>query len=157
MYLLGIIAQQDAQQGYFIPSYVLCRVRSPSTKMIPFRYVTGRSMDDFEVKVIFPDIHGHDAFIEYSSSYRTRDRFRESLTVSKEEAKLYCPKGLLAWCECDKFGTPNGNIIPIHWVPKTRASAVRDNAPRKLMRRLREQSTTLEALTEDPDMLTLTY
>lgn len=117
MFILGIIAESDAQKGIMIPSYILCRDKSPSTTRSGYRIRTGDAITDGVPRVIFPDIDGYDRFIDFMSFYRTRDHMHNSENYSHEDTKKYYPKGLLAWCKCDKYGTPLGSIVPIKWVP----------------------------------------
>ncbi len=59
-------------------------------------------------RVLFTETIGHEDMIDFMSSYQCQDK----------KGKHYHPHGYLCWYECNRYGEPNGKVIPIKKVPE---------------------------------------
>ena len=153
MFLLGIIADEDAKKGRFLPSFILCRSRSPSPYYpSALKVRAADTIRDSDIRVLFPTIYGYEHYVKFMSFYR---RTTNEISSVNEKGTItwvkVSPTGLLAWCKCNKYGEPTGEIIPIKWVPESKSDKKRDNAWRYIAEHQLHLYTTKELFVNDPD------
>ena len=97
-------------EGSFWPSYILCRSFTTSEKRSGYRIVKmfeGMPASKLP-RVLFTEVVGHEDMIGFMSSYQCQD----------SKGKHYHPHGYLCWYECNRYGDPTGQVIPIKRVPE---------------------------------------
>lgn len=117
---LGIVAQQDQQEGEIAPSFILCQAHGVSKKRSGWRVVRQDKTNPLcdMPKVLVTELIGHDDMIDFQCAYRTRDHMHGDKKYDYEETKKYYPKGALFWFECNKFGEPLGSAVFIEKIPR---------------------------------------
>ena len=109
-FILAICLQKDVSNGSFWPSYILCRAYTTSEKRSGYRIIKmfeGMPARNIP-RVLFTEMTGHEDLISFMSSYQCQD----------QNGKHYHPHGYLCWYECNRYGEPTGNVIPIKRVPE---------------------------------------
>ena len=117
MFFIGIVKQEDADNGVFEPSYVLYKSHGGSAARTGWRVLKIPEAYESMNRVLVATPCGHDDMIAFLSHYRTRDHMHDSRRYSHEATKKYYPKGFLCWFECNQFGDQIGEAIIVKRVP----------------------------------------
>ena len=147
---LGIVTEDDLEDGYIVPSYILCQAHGESENRSGWRVIKQTEDNGLKSmsKVLVKTIIGHEDMIEYLCSYRTRDHMHGDRHYTHEETKKYYPKGALFWFECNKHGEPGEYAIFITRVPRRHGKT--DAGFQLLQKRMKIEKPLKEILSQEP-------
>lgn len=148
---LGIVTEEDLEDGYIVPSYILCQAHGESTARSGWRVIKQTENNSLKNmnKVLVKTIIGHEDMIEFLCSYRTRDHPHGNRHYTYEETKKYYPKGALFWFECNKYGEPGEYAIFITRVPRN-IKGKTDAGFQMLKERMKITKPLKEILSQEP-------
>ena len=142
-YFLAITLESDVKNGYFWPSYVLCKSWTTSEKRSGWQiihWIEGVPTRNLP-KILVTEPVGHEDMIQFMSSYQKTD------PVTR---KHFHPRGSLCWFSCNQYGDPTGTTIFIKKVPEWRYIFDFSNRGYQQLKRERERMREAnELLTSD--------
>lgn len=142
-YFLAITLESDVKNGYFWPSYVLCKSWTTSEKRSGWQiihWIEGVPTRNLP-KILVTEPVGHEDMIQFMSSYQKTD------PVTR---KHFHPRGSLCWFSCNQYGDPTGTTIFIKKVPEWRYIFDFSNRGYQQLKRERERVREAnELLTSD--------
>lgn len=146
-HFLGIVAEDDLQNGIIVPSYILCQAHGTSEKRSGWRVVKqtdGNSLRTMN-KVMVKNLSGNEDMIDFLCGYRTRDHMHGDRNYTHEETKKYYPKGALFWFECNEYGEPGKYAVFITRVPIESKKRLTD-AGFKTLKEKRNQAVPMKTI-----------
>ena len=153
-HFLGIIAEDDFQQGIMIPSYILCQSHGTSENRSGWRVIkqTPNNAMLGMNKVLVKTLTGNDDMIDFLSNYRTRDHMHGDSHYKHEQTKKYYPKGALCWFECNKYGEPGQLAIFITKVPVKQNQHKTDSGFQR-MKQSKEKTPKIKTILSDNELM----
>lgn len=153
-HFLGIVAEEDYQEGRIIPSYILCQAQAKSENRSGWRVIKQNEDSPFlnMPKVLVTSPSGHEDMIDFLSAYRTRDHMHQDRHYKHEDTMKYYPVGAMFWFECDEHGRPGSYAVFIKPVPDKKKRGTDDGFQRLKEARGKEMPVK-EILSRDPKLL----